>query len=246
MILQSRIPYDTGTARGLPGVRPLKPDDWLWVDDAYAGQMAVRRRLLSERRADVLALDPGALPAAQELLEVALGRMPEAFTREDDGIRCPDGLRVPLDRTDPLDTLGRIFQQDFCLMEKRGDQHVLTGAVLCFPASWRLDEKFLHPLTGIHVPVPNYDADIARRVQRLFDGVQPDRPLWRYNALPYADPTLHQPRSEHARRDPVDEAEAPFLRSERQCILRLPQTGAVVFSIHTFVVARQCRNRPSR
>ena len=32
--------------------------------------------------------------------------------------------------------------------------------------------------------------------------------------------------------------EAPFLRSERQCILRLPQSGAVVFSIHTYVLAR--------
>jgi len=30
----------------------------------------------------------------------------------------------------------------------------------------------------------------------------------------------------------------PFLRSERQCILRLPETEAVVFTIHTTVVRR--------
>ena len=26
------------------------------------------------------------------------------------------------------------------------------------------------------------------------------------------------------------------MRSERQCLVRLPQTGAVVFAIHTYVV----------
>jgi len=36
----------------------------------------------------------------------------------------------------------------------------------------------------------------------------------------------------------VDIGSAPYLRSERQSILRLPDTGAVVFSIHTYVVAR--------
>ena len=28
----------------------------------------------------------------------------------------------------------------------------------------------------------------------------------------------------------------PFTRSERQCILRLPESDAVVFTIHTYVV----------
>jgi len=75
-------------------------------------------------------------------------------------------------------------------------------------------------------------------VQRLFNGVQPGRPLWRFNALWYDDPTLHQPRSIHARRDHPKDGKGDFLRSERQCILRLPQTNAVVFSIHTHVLAR--------
>jgi hypothetical protein len=132
-------------------------------------------------------------------------------------------------------TLGHLVQEDLCLMEKRGEEHHLTAAVLCFPASWRLSEKIGRPLTDIHVPVPEYDEGIAKRVQRLFDGVQVGRPLWRFNALRYAEPDLFQPR---ARREP-DGAQArglPYLRSERQCVLRLPDTAACVFSIHTFVV----------
>lgn len=130
------------------------------------------------------------------------------------------------------------MQEDLCILHKSGDEHVLTGAVLCFPASWMLAEKFMAPLIGIHAPVQGYDAGIAARVQRMFDGVQAGRPLWRFNALWYDDPALHQPRSAHARREETEAETGSFLRSERQCILRLPQSRAVVFSIHTFVLPR--------
>jgi len=61
------------------------------------------------------------------------------------------------------------------------------------------------------------------------------RPLWRQNALLYADPALHQPRPEREpRRRP--ESRPDYLRSERQVLIRLPETGAVLFAIHTYVL----------
>ena len=54
----------------------------------------------------------------------------------------------------------------------------------------------------------------------------------------YADPDLHQPRSASDRRPEPGRDLPGYLRSERQAVLRLPKTRAVVFSIHTFVVAR--------
>ena len=236
MILQLRLPYDIDAARKLPGIAPLDPADWLMVDEAFAGQMALREDLLRTRRDDVLRLDPAAIPAALELLDTVLAALPEGYTSGYTAIIRPDGVEVDIDRADPLGTLGHLVQEDLCLLEKRGEEHVLTGAVLCFPASWTLSEKFLKPLTAIHVPVPVYDADIARRVQRLFDGVKPGRPLWRFNALRYDDPSLYHPRTESAPKALDHPDDAHFLRSERQCVLRLPQTGAVVFSIHTFVL----------
>lgn len=235
-VLQKSLPYDPLDQRALPGIQPLDPDDWLIRDDAFAGQMAERDRLLRERRADVVAMDEGARPAAEELLDLVLER---SFSPADAVTRA-DGVVVPIDRGDPLGTLGRLVQEDLCLMEKRGDEgeHVLTGAVLCFPASWNLDEKFMRPLVGIHEPVEDYDAGIAARVQRLFDGIQVGRPLWRFNALWYDDPDLFQPRRADQRREKPDATGAEYLRSERQCLLRLPRTRAVVFSIHTYVLAR--------
>ncbi|WP_264213780.1 heme-dependent oxidative N-demethylase family protein [Leisingera thetidis] len=236
-ILQKTIPYNPLEEKKLPGIQPLAPGNWLTADDAYAAQMAERERLLAARREDVLQLDAGAMAAAQELLQMALDSVdPDAGAA---AVR-PDGVKVALDWEDPLGTLGRVAQQDFCILQKPAgaQEHVLTGAVLCFPASWTLAEKFLQPLTGIHLPVDSYDAGIAARVQRLFDGVQAGRPLWRFNALWYQDPALFQPRSQYAPRDRSHGSRAEFLRSEKQVILRLPQTRAVVFAIHTHVLAR--------
>lgn len=240
-ILQKQIPYDALAQKPLPGIAPLEPADWLIFDDAYAAQMALRCALLKQRPDEVACLAPEALPAAQEALRVVLDCLSQ---REDFGVSetavvCPDGREVALDWSQPLMSLGQIIQEDICLLQKQGEEHVLTGAVLCFPASWTLAEKFQKPLIDIHIPVGEYDANIAKRVQRLFDGVRAGRPLWRKNALWYDDPTLFTPRSESTPRDPVPAKAGAYLRSERQSILRLPESDAVIFSIHTFVVRRE-------
>ena len=235
-VLQSSIPYDPSPDKALPGVQPLDPADWLIFDEAFAGQMAARDALLRTHLSEVVAVDPDAHPAAVELLNMVLA---QAYPDAKAEVTRADGVRVPIDRTQPMYTLGRLVQQDFCILEKRGAEHVLTAAVLCFPASWTLSEKFLRPLTTIHDPVESYDTNIARRVQRLFDGVRVGRPLWRYNVLRYADPALYQPRPEAAPRDRDDPAAGAYLRSERQSVLRLPLSDAVVFGIHTYVLARQ-------
>lgn len=240
-ILQSKLPVlswmDPRMTR-LPGILPLDPADWLVVDEAFAHQMALRDQLIADREGEVHALLPQAIPAAAELLRAVLAALPRLGHRLGrDAVLRPDGVEVPLDAGAPLLTLGRLSQEDFCLMQESGEgEHVLTGAILCFPASWTLAEKLGRPLVRIHAPIPSYDADLAPRVQRLFDAIQPDRPLWRMNALPYWTTDLFAPRREDDRR-PKPPGRAPYLRAERQCLLRLPETRAVVFSIHTYMVA---------
>ena len=237
-ITQNSLPPEMLAETGLPGMGPAAADDWLRVDDAYAAQMQRRLTLLREQREDVLWMDPAAQEAATEVLDQALALLPAlGFAVTDAHVICPDGRRVEIDRAAPLLTLGQLVQEDICILIKHGAEHVLAGAVLCFPASWRLAEKAGKPLVGIHEPVDEYDENLARRVQRLFDGVRAGRPLWRFNRLWYDDPELHQPRSATApRRISPDRDAAPFIRSERQCVVRMPLSDAVVFSIHTFVV----------
>ena len=212
------------------------------MDDAYAAQMAYRRKLIGDKRP--LVLDDGdveARDAAAETLQEAMKLMPEmGFRITPQHIFCPDGTQVDRTLDTPLAILGRCVQEDICILYKRGDEHVLGAAVLCFPASWTLSEKIGRPLSTIHIPVANYDADVAKRVQRMFDGVHESRPLWRNNMLGYDDPELFTPRSESdpVRPDvPMDRAN--FIRAELQSILRLPQTRAIVFSIHSYVARNQ-------
>lgn len=227
----------TPVGRRLPGISPLEMADWLRADEAFSGQMALRDALIAEQRAAVLAQMPEAEPACVELLEEVLAHLPEGYRRTGDVVTRPDGVVVDLASDTALAVAGRLVQEDLCLLEKPpgASEHVLTAACLCFPASWTLAEKIGRPLTAIHTPVAPYDEAVAPRVQRLFDGIRPGRPLWRQNALLYADPTLFQPAPEALPR--VTPAARPdYLRSERQCLVRLPRTGAVVFSIHTYVL----------
>jgi dimethylamine monooxygenase subunit A len=238
-ILQSRLPHlpwmDPRLAR-LPGVLPLGADEWLVQDEAYGAQMAERDRLIAGDADLVYRQLPEGRGAARELYDLVLPLLAAkpGFTISADAARRPDGAVIALDAAEPLKTLGLLLQEDLCIMEREAAEHRLTGAILCFPASWHLHEKIGRPLVGIHRTVDSYDNSLAARVQRMFDMIRPEAGLWRMNHLVYRDPALHQPRRESDPR--TDRRGGAYLRAERQCFMRLPISQAVVFSIHTYVV----------
>lgn len=240
-VLQTHLPFapwaDPRTRR-LPGVLPLDPDDWLRADDAYPAQMALRDALIATRPDEVHALLPQAHAAAAELYATVMPLLPALGVEGvPGGLRRPDGVVIVPDAAHPLLTLGRLCQNDFCILQQDGSaEHVLTGAILCFPAGWRLADKIGRPMMRIHAPVAKYTDDLGRRVQRLMDAVRPGAPLWRANAHLSQAP-LFNPRPEDVPRA-ADPGGLPWVRSERQVLWRLPQTGAVVFSIHTWRVRR--------
>ena len=114
-ILQKQIPHNPLAAQRLPGIAPLAVSDWLTPDDAFADQMAERERLLETARERVLMLDESGRAAAEELLETVLDHL---YAGARQRVTRPDGMVTELDWADPLGTLGRITQQDFCLLEK--------------------------------------------------------------------------------------------------------------------------------
>lgn len=240
-ILQTSLsfaPWADPRTRGLPGIMPVPLADWLEVDSAFGAQMALRGRLISERPDEVIALHDSARPAAEEMYRVILTQLPAlGYQLGSNSVLRPDGMRVALDADRPLETLGNMVQCDLCLMQPdptgTSEESVLTGGVLCFPSGWRLPQKFMMPMVRIHLPIEKYTPELAKRVQRLLDGVQVGRGLMRGTAS-RSDAPLADPRSEdeyvHGTR------QSRFIRVERQCLIRLPETRAVVFSIHTQIV----------
>lgn len=250
-ILQSRLPVAPWMAAHtlrLPGTAPIDPAAWLQRDEAYGPQMALRDRLIAERPAEVHAVREGAEAAAAETLETVLAhlRNDPGYRVGPDGITRPDGVTVPVDGP-PLVVAGRLVQEDLCVLEKPpgGEEHVLTAAILCFPSNWTLAEKLGRGMARIHLPVEHYDEGIARRVQRMLDLLRPEAPLMRANLLVYSTGGLFNPRHEFDRHRPA-EGEGRRIRVERQVLLRLPRTGAIVFSIHTYMVAPEALTAEQR
>lgn len=229
-------PWMDALAARLPGLQPVAEGDWLRVDDAYAAQMAYRDHLLETRRGEVF-MRHGAPDAAEALLletvEAAVLGLP-GFAQVVGGIRRPDGVVVDLRAGNPMIAAARLAQEDFLILEPTETGHVLVSGLLCFPASWSLHQKIGRNMHGIHQPVDRYDDNIAKRVNRVMDVLQPGNAVWRANVLCYDDPELHQPRLEHERR-PFDPAGRVWVRVERQSLMRLSAT-ATVFAIHTYLV----------
>lgn len=239
-ILNESLPAEQAEralAPRMPGLKPVELADWIQVSDSYAAQMAQKRALIAHSAELVVAEGDGV--AGREILGQLLELLtvrPD-FTVEKETVLCPDGVEVVINRDAPLATLGQILQEDICLLQPQDGIYYLSAAVLCFPASWTLSEKLNQALLGIHGPVASYTEDLAKRVQRLFDAIRAEAPMWRANALFYDDPELFHPRRENEGRT-VETAKPPYLRSERQTLVRLKESGAVAFSIHTYMVAR--------
>lgn len=238
-------PFDEGPYRPAMGLLALKPDAWIEIDRHYDRYLAEKRRLLRERRDEVFAALPEAAAASSELRDLLAAHLtrvfPERFRMEGRELTTlASGARFALDDAlHPLDLGGRLVQEDLCLMQPGPDGYRLTAASLCFPTRWRLHDKLGRPMAEIHQPVPFYREKLARPVDRFFERMKPDKPVWRLNWSLTDDPELFQP-SGHNRTavdlgiTPDTAGERIFFRVERQTLLRLPDSGAICFGIRVY------------
>ena len=72
-------PFLDGPWRLAMGLKALDLDDWIEIDEDFAGQLAERRRLLDQRRGEVLAALPESAAGQAELLELLLEHLPKRF-----------------------------------------------------------------------------------------------------------------------------------------------------------------------
>ena len=227
------------TARA-PGLMPLGDLPLTVLLPDFAAQMRRRELLIAGAPGRVLACEPEAEAPARELLALVAAELEArpGYAREGAVWHRPDGGAVCHAMDAPLATLGLLTAEDFCLLlpDPASGEDRLAGAVLCFPSRWLLSEKLCRPLTAIHEPVPDYEAALARRVNRVFETLRPGRGLWRVNWLVPATPEPHLPLGLSDKTvAEANPSEGLYLRTERQTLTRLPETGAVAFSIKTSI-----------
>ncbi len=246
------LPFIPGPYRMAMNLVTLPPDELLEIDERYPAEMAERRDLLATRHAEVFAVTPGSEPTRAEVLDVLAALLPRRypgwFTRDGAALRnhlTGEDWDLAAPAHDPLELAGRLVQEDLCLIDTAGPEPVLSAAVLCAPTRWRLHEKIGLPLATVHGPVPIYTERLARPVDRFMNALQPGKLAERVNWSVIDDGALFQLHGKHrtAVNPVVTPENAPdtlFLRCERQTLMRLSRSGAVLFAIrvHSYPLAR--------
>ena len=217
------------------GVRTMDLDKWIEIDGDYETELAQKRRLLANRKADVLAVLPEGLKGSEEVLHKLVAYLPAHF---------PDrfAAKIEIDESlHPLEAASLLVQEDLAVMSPQEGQWVLTAAAVCFPSRWDLASKIGADMHGIHEPVPHYEERIGHATDAMFDKLTADRPVWRVNWTVLDSPELFQPSAtgRKARVRPqlsVEEfGDSMYFRTERQTMWKLAESGDILFTIRTYL-----------
>jgi hypothetical protein len=242
------------------GARPLGGPERLCVVDTarYRAELALKREILATDLDYYVKSSPASAAAEWEALELVLRSLaedwPEHFaltegprwrwenrlTGESLAFRPGEGADLP---HAPIDWAGRQVQEDVLVLS--GDAAAgfpLIAGQLCFANRWCLDDKIGRPLIEIHAPVPGFAEQVGRSTGLLMERLKVGRPVWRLNwSVLVSDELNRATRFE----DALDMGKAGvtaenagercFFRTERQTLSRLPRTGAVLFTIHTYI-----------
>ncbi|HEY3143003.1 MAG TPA: DUF3445 domain-containing protein [Acidimicrobiales bacterium] len=208
------------------GTRSLS-GDWLLDGSDVAEQLAEKQRLHATHHDEVFATVHGldvVDTASAELLAAVVVLRPRSLPDDDSAAQHP------------LDSAGRLVAEDLCLLVREPDGWILGGASLCFPSHWRLADKLGRSVGLIHDPVPGYATELTTRVDRFLDRLPLGPGVWRRNWTIHDSPTLFAPDvppPPEPSIEPADAGHRLWLRSERQTLRRLPDSGAIVFGIRS-------------
>ncbi|MEQ9463653.1 MAG: DUF3445 domain-containing protein [Haliea sp.] len=219
------------------GLSPMPTEAWTEPDEdalLFHRHKLQQRQRLGDRVWRAL---PESVPAQMETAQLLAAHLqhdyPALYTRQGPLLQCAGGaVEVPLESSsEPLWNSSLWVADDLTLMEQRGDEYILTAASLCSPSHWLLEEKFGRSMSAIHELIPGFDAALGPKVERFFSHLRVAHPVVRHNWSLQAGNAL----CARAGDEIPGAAEALYYRSERQSLRRLPQTGAIVFTIRVYL-----------
>ena len=228
-------PWRDGPPRFSVGARPIEPTRWL-IPDTEAHILPERRRTLEDREA-VHRCAPDAAEAASEAARLVA-----------------DHVVAPAPSiADPLYEIAHAVSDDLVVMipgSGEGPGGWRAGAlVLAQPTFFSLDDAFDRSLERLHAPVPGGEA-LSGRIARLFDRLRDDVVLERFNWTLQPGAARFTPDGAPlraaAREGGASGADQLHVRVERQTVRRLPQTGAVLFTIRVAIDPAPALPEPER
>lgn len=220
----------------LMGLSPMEGQLWIETDQDIGRYHQHKLQQRASRGNGVYQCLQSSLPAQRELSGMLLEHLltqRESYRQEGDRLRCiPGQFTAQIDGDEPLWSSSLWVADDLVIMEKTAGAYSLTAASLCSPSHWRLAEKFGRTMREIHDPIPGFHQRLTPRVDRFFEHLRPKHPVVRFNWSVQADDALHQDPDQEIKIHP----DTPlYYRTERQSLVRLPDTGAIAFTIRVYL-----------
>jgi hypothetical protein len=239
------------------GTSPMKETDTIVeTDEHYYSEIKLKRSLLTQDHSYYFnSLDGTASAqweAVEKILEDLVRQNPTSFSVEKNGVVWHLKNKV-LNETQtftfgdinltcaPLDLIGRQVQEDLILLNPLGE--VVAGQ-LCFPSGWALNEKIGKQFLEVHAPLPSVTNPMIMAANKLIERLPIGKPVSRNNwgfrlgeqlDLSSKHTLAYRQKLEAISNMTMNEfGKKIFLRVEHQTLTRLPKSGFVLFTIHTY------------
>jgi hypothetical protein len=247
-------PYRWASVDFTLGLDPVRNSEWIQFSPRHADNMREKRGRLSTQSDRYYRTLPESLPAQRELRDRVIAHLATDHTDRyalagSTLTSHHESLAWHLDdpHVEPLRQLSDIIEEDFMLLQELNGVLRITASSNAYSSSGRLVAAVGQTVHWAHIPVPALSDKLGGRIDRVLSSVHQNTPCERFNWQVTPMETLFFPHDPHranadamhaARdalcRDPASAGERLFIRVERQTLSRLPASGAVAFSLHTY------------
>lgn len=253
-------PFKKGAYKMNLAIRKLDPNDILCIENTYLDRINLRLKLLDETK--LYGFHESGLPALKEtckyIFDFMLKRYPQYFELTDNDtmihnkivdkkfIYNPENLTTE----EVFRNIVNNIEEDLLIMiknceDKDYQEYVIRAAVSLHPAGFNPLEKLNMPLTKVHGPVPGYVQKLQVSMNKFFTRLQKHEYVVRNNWSLQTHTNLCAPTGSHATNEEAKKIHVLypqnldfnkcFFRVEKQCFTRLPETGADLMFIRTYM-----------
>ncbi|ESZ94001.1 hypothetical protein SBOR_5613 [Sclerotinia borealis F-4128] len=147
----------------------------------------------------------------------------------------------------PLEIAARLCMEDFNILLRDPSEGVdavwkLQASATLFPAGWKLQERIGCSMAVLHGPVPGWNEKLGKSVERYFTHLGVRSCMERANLFVQRGGGLFQDGGEEkVDKDKEGDGEGKlcvkdiYVRRERQTFMRLERSGAVLFTVRTYM-----------
>lgn len=255
-------PFKKGKYNMTLAIKKLDPNDFICIEKTYLKRIKLREYLFDKYK--FFGCDDSAIEALKEMYKYIFNflnkKYPKYFQiieKESAFINNITGKKFPLNpdllsKDDILRLIATNIEEDMLIMLKnpnkeQPDEYILRSTITCFAAGFNPSSKLNKNLSAIHQPVPNYETKLQFSMNKFFSRISKNEFVVRINWSVQTHGNLCAPVGNHGNKkdktilneiDPETlDFNKCFLRCEKQCVTRLPETGAIMMIIRTYVTS---------